>query len=59
MNELIGGYADDALDMVCGDFSTDEDKCATLLTPLHQVQLKSNRTAKSILPYFVNLFNDF
>ena len=70
--DLIGAYADDALDMVCGEFGNNGNKCIELLNSKEDGTEKdkskegkrnaksriksSSKTAKSILPYFVNIF---
>lgn len=85
--DLIGGYGDDAMEMVCGEFgaNTDGSKCEELLkVPTAKdakgkgeeaskdiarasakvdgkksgksKPLKTGKSAKSILPYFVNIF---
>lgn len=71
--DLIGGYADDALDMVCGEFGNNDSKCDELLRQnstntsnkkddSKRGKLRTSKTAnqkavaKSILPYFVNIF---
>lgn len=84
--DLIGGYGDDAMEMVCGEFgaNTEGSKCQELLKVPRDAKSKSEegskdistfktgkldskksskpkpvkigKSAKSILPYFVNIF---
>lgn len=85
--DLIAGYGDDAMEMVCGEFgdNTDGSKCQELLkVPAREAKSKAEEglkdvlaktgkleskksakskpvktgsaSAKSILPYFINIF---
>lgn len=71
--EMIGSYAEDALELVCGTTETlAEVKCKTIIDKLeHSSENNSTRLRpgretktgtkmmpKSLLPYFVSLFED-
>ncbi|CAG2109085.1 unnamed protein product [Medioppia subpectinata] len=51
---IIGGYANDVLALVCGDYTEDSDKCGKIL-PKTPKKLPSQKRPKSIILPFINI----
>ena len=56
IERLIDGYAIDTLNLICGDYSEDSDKCVKVL-PKTPKKLSTHKRTKSLLPSFINILN--
>lgn len=53
---LIDGYSVDVLNLICGDYTEESDKCVKLL-PKTPKKLNSQKRSKSMLIPFINILN--
>jgi hypothetical protein len=56
MDNLVDGYANEVLSLVCGDYTEESDKCVKLL-PKTPKKLPAQKQPKSILPPFINILS--
>ena len=56
IERIVDGYAFDVLQLLCGDYTEDSDKCVKLL-PKTPKKLSTQKRTKSMLPPFINILN--
>ena len=56
IERIIDGYAFDVLQLICGDYNEESDKCVVML-PKTPKRLPSQKRPKSILPPFINILD--
>ena len=56
VERVIDGYSYDVLQLLCGDFTEESDKCVNML-PKTPKKLPTQKRTKSILPPFINILS--